>query len=416
MKKFKLPDLGEGLQEAEVREWKVKEGDEIKINETLLTVETDKANVEIPSPYTGKVLKIHAAEDAIVEVGALLVEFETSGKTASNHSNGLKIDEPAAVVETATKNEPEVVVEIATENDSKTVVGQLAESTGELMESATGIKISESVKQIKTLPAVRMLARSLGIKLETITATGKEDNITLDDLKNVIDQVSKKDAGSDKILIKEKITNDGYNQLKGSRRAMAKNMGRSNQEVAQITLFDDADIHHWSKQTDFTLRIINAIIHACQSESTMNAHFRSRDIAVRRFNHINLGIAVDTPKGLFVPVIKNVGSLSAGEIRANLNTFKLKAASQTFSQDETQGATFYLSNFGTIAGKYATPIVSPPTVSIVGIGRSFTDLKYIEGGIHPRLMLPISLSADHRAVTGGEVARFLRHLMDKLES
>lgn len=415
MKKFNLPDLGEGLQEAEIRKWMVEEGDDIKINETLLTVETDKANVDIPSPYTGKIIKIHAAEDAIVPVGAILVEFKTSDTAESNRGEIINADAPEAK-ETGKVAETVVIIDPANESDSKTVVGQLVESTGELLEAATGINTSDGAKQIKTLPAVRMLSRSLGIELETITPTGKAGNITLDDLKNVIEQVPSKAVADEKVYNKEQTINDEFTQLKGSRRAMAKNMGKSNQEVTQITLFDAADIHHWSKQTDFTLKIIEAISHACQSELSLNAHFRSDDLAVKRFNHINLGIAIDTIKGLFVPVIKNVSNLSSNDIRATLNHFKLKAASQTFSREETQGATIYLSNFGTIAGKYATPVVSPPTVAIVGIGRSFTDLKYIDGGIHPRLSLPISLSADHRAVTGGEVARFLRHLMDKLES
>lgn len=404
MKEFKLPDLGEGLQEAEVREWMVKEDDEITLDDILLIVETDKASVEIPSPCSGTIKKIHVGVDEIAEVGDLLVEFEESEQPST-------VNDEASQNDTSQINQNEFPV-----NDSQTVVGQLTESSDQLQESATGIKPSEGANRIKVLPAVRMLAQKLGITLETIIPTGKKGNITLEDIKNAINLSTAKKNDNIGTITKSDADSGEFVALKGSRRAMAKNMIRSNQEVTAITLFDDADIHHWTRKTDFTIRIIEAVVHACQSESALNAHFRTKDTAVYHFKQINLGIAVDTPKGLFVPVIKNVGNLSKEEIREILNTFKLKAASQTFTQKETQGATIYLSNFGTIAGKYATPIVSPPTVAIVGIGKSFTDLKYIEGGILPRLMLPISLSADHRAVTGGEVARFLRHVMDKLES
>ncbi len=204
--------------------------------------------------------------------------------------------------------------------------------------------------------------------------------------------------------------------LHGVRRVMAEQMAKSHAEVVPVTLTEQADLHRWPQKTDVTLRIIRAVIAACKAEPLLNAHFYGASTSRKLWTEINLGIAVDTPAGLYVPVIKDVASQSPESLRATLNSFKEKAKTQSFSPAELQNATITLSNFGTIAGIYASPIIVPPTVAIIGIGKSRPMVVAHEGQPVVHTIMPLSLTFDHRIATGGEAARFLGVLVRELES
>lgn len=365
---FNLPDLGEGLPDAEIHQWYVAEGDEVKLDQPLVAMETAKAVVDVPSPVAGRVAKLHGKPGDIILTGAPLIEFASNNAAVSSNS-----------VET-------------TSHANDTLVTTVAASS------------NRTPTQIKAAPAVRMLANKLGIDLNAITGSGPDGAITSDD----VNRASASTTGN-------KATASIGEALHGARRTMAQQMAKSHAEVVPVTLTEYADIHRWREKTDVTLRLIQAVAAACQAEPALNAHFYGANTSRKLWSEINLGIAVDTPAGLYVPVIKNVAEQSPEVLRATLNTFKEKAKAQTFTPADLQDATITLSNFGTIAGLHASPIIVPPTVAIIGIGKS-RDMVVADNGqpaVHK--VMPISLTFDHRAATGGEAARFLGALVASLE-
>lgn len=378
---FYLPDLGEGLPDAEIHEWYVKEGDTVKVDQPLVSMETAKAVVDVPSPQAGKITKLHGKPGDIIKTGAPLVEFESA----------------------EIKKEP-----IA--EDKGTVVGNIVVGDTTVKETAKiGGTVRGTSNAIKATPAVRALAQKLGVDLALLQGTGPNGSITLDDVQNSSSLASRLQQTSE-----GKIP-DQFEQLKGVRRTMAIGMVKSHQEIVPVTLIDDADIHAWKPGTDITVRIIRAIIHACQKEPTLNAWFDGPSLSRRIFKEVHLGIAVDSVDGLFVPVLKNAEKTSPAVWREKINYFKEHIKARDIPSDELKGATITLSNFGTFAGKYANPIIVPPTVTILGTGKLRDTVVAHQGKMEIHRIIPLSLTFDHRAATGGEAARFLAAVIEDLE-
>ncbi len=368
MKVFKLPDLGEGLQEAEIVEWHVKAGDEIEADKPLLSVETDKAVVEVPSPRAGRISKIHAAPGDVVKIGAPLVEFEGG--------NG---------------------AEAVPREDKGTVVGEVTSSDEVVNEAAT--QIGQARLSVKATPAVRALAKRMDVDLSVVTPSGPDGLITRGDVERVA-----------KIFAEL----GPLERLRGPRRVMARNMSMACAEVAPATLNDDADIGDWDQNQVVTLRLVRAIVAGCRAEPCLNAWYDRHSVGRRVLKKIHLGLAVDTPEGLFVPVLHDVGDRTPENLKQGLDRLKADVRARTIPPEELRGYTITLSNFGTIAGRYASPIVQPPTVAILGAGVIRDEVVARDGAPVVRRVLPLSLTFDHRAVTGGEAARFLRAAMDDL--
>ena len=367
---FNLPDLGEGLQEAEIVEWLVKEGDEVAVDQPILSVETAKAIVDVPSPEKGRIKKLFVKAGDIPKVGDPLVEFES-----------------AAVREE--------------KKDSGTVVGQMEVNKGVVKESATVVgKASSAGGGIKATPAVRALAHRLNVDLTVVTPTGADGVITANDVQRAAKVLE--EAGP-------------LQPLRGVRRAMAHIMAQAHAEVADVTIVDDADIHAWQPGSDATLRLIRAIVIACKVEPSLNAWYDSKEMGRRLLDHIDIGVAVDTPDGLFVPVLRNVAKRTNGDLREALNKIKEHVMARTIPPEEMRGYTITLSNFGTFGGRYADPIVVPPTVAILGAGRMRDEVVAFNGEIVIHRVMPLSLTVDHRAVTGGEAARFLMAVIKDLQ-
>ncbi len=369
MKVFNLPDLGEGLAEAEIHEWHVKEGDEVKLDQTIVSMETAKAVVDVPAPCAGKILKLYGKPGDVIATGSPLVEFVA----------GDALKQP----------------------DTSTVAGRLQAGDTVLTENPTGVAIQRvaAVVGVRALPAARILANKLHVDLAQVTGSGLQGQVTVQD----VEQFSKR------------LQVEGLVPLKGVRKAMAQAMVQSHQAVVPVTLVDDADIHAWQKEEDITLRIIRAIIQACNKEPALNAWFDGYSFSCKRWKEVNLGIALDAKDGLFVPVIKDVARYDAVALRAKINTFKQQALDRTLPPEELQGATFTLSNFGVFAGRYASPIIVPPMVAILAVGKLHQVVVAEEGGFVSHRMMPLSLTFDHRAATGGEAARFLQALIEDLQ-
>lgn len=192
-------------------------------------------------------------------------------------------------------------------------------------------------------------------------------------------------------------------------------MAQSHAQVVPVTLFDDADIDHWLKGEDVTVRLIQSITAACKTEPALNAWFDGSTMSREVFDSVHLGLAVDSEEGLYVPVIRDTESLSAKKIRNNINQFRTAVKERSLPSSEMKGATITLSNFGVYSGKYATLIVVPPMVCILGVGQLREQIVSHNGKIVSHKILPISLTFDHRAAIGGEATRFLQAVLIDLQ-
>lgn len=370
MKYFKLPDLGEGLQEAEIVEWHVGVGDTVEVDQLLVSVETAKAIVDVPSPQSGVVAALFGQEGDLIHIGEPLLEYA---------------DEK--------------------QEDSGTVVGEMKTADLASQDAVREQFIIGSAHQSPHIhalvtPAIRALAKRLDVDLSRIKGSGQQGLITSEDVEKASQM--QKDFGK-------------AEPLKGVRRVMAKNMAKAHAEVVQVTIHDVADLHAWQGKQDPTLRLIKAMISGCQQEPHLNAWFDGDQMSMRSINHIDLGIAVDTPEGLFVPVMRDIAQRDDDDIRSGLDALRADVKARTIPPAELMGATITLSNYGTIAGRFGNPVIVPPMVAILGAGKIHEAVVPVSGKPAIHRLMPLSFSFDHRAVTGGEAARFLAAVIRSLE-
>ncbi len=399
MTTFPLPDLGEGLPDAEIVTWHVKEGDAVKVDQLMVSVETAKAIVEVPSPYEGIITKLHAAAGDVVGTGEPLVDFQLTGASAASAA-------PTAVQ--VESHAPQ----------SGTVVGMMP-VTGEIIEEHSLLRRTRHAvgDQVRAVPAARALARRLNVDLAQVSGSGKDGVITLDDVLAAapLESPRRKVASAvEAPVLGNRRHDDGAELLHGPRRAMAQSMSRSRDEIATCTVFDDADVHAWPEGTDITVRLIRSIAAAVKEEPGLNARFDPSGPSRILFDHIHLAVAVDSPEGLIVPVIRDIDKKSGAELRASVDHLRKSVRERSVAPEEMRGYTFTLSNFGTLAGRYATPLVVPPAVAILGTGRLQRDVVPTETGIEAHRRIPLSLTFDHRCITGGEACRFLAALIRDL--
>ncbi|MGH8182160.1 MAG: dihydrolipoamide acetyltransferase family protein [Rhodanobacteraceae bacterium] len=439
-KTFHLPDLGEGLPDATIVEWLVKEGDSTKLDAPLVSMETAKAVVEVPSPFTGKLLKQHGAAGDVIVTGAALAEFELdpNAKQRAENAAGSHHAPAAAPVTPPPQPSPASGGGSHEREDEGTVVGAVA-SSNEVRTEQAG-----SAGGVKAVPAVRAMAKKLKVDLARVQATGAGGVATMQDVKNaaaagtaqlgaipaaVTPAAARSASAPVPAAQRSTLSQSGTpmrttpptvsvtgqpEQLKGVRRNMARVMAQAHTEVVQTTLVDDADLHQWLGKQDITVRTIRAIVAACKAVPALNAWFDGQNLTVTRHPHVDLGIAVDTPDGLFVPALRNADMLDAGTLREGVNRLRTQVEDRSIPASELTGYTISLSNFGMFAGRYGTVVVVPPCVAIVGVGKLSHDVVAVMGGIEVHRRLPISLTFDHRACTGGEAARFLKAILDDL--
>jgi pyruvate dehydrogenase E2 component (dihydrolipoamide acetyltransferase) len=370
---FHLPDVGEGLAEAEIVQWFVAEGENIRAGEPLLSVETDKAVVDIPAPESGKVVKWLAQAGDVVATGKPLVELQTQQPTGQGV--------PAS---------------------STSVVGELDTREERLNESASRVEQSRSAAgatQVKVMPAVRALARKLDVDLSYVTPSGRDATITKVDVERVANRLRMYGPSE---------------KLHGPRRAMAMAMSHAHAEVVPASLIDDVNVQHWPADTDVTRRLLRAMVAACEAEPALNAWHDSHAMARRVFDKVDAAIAMDTVDGLFTPVVRDIARCNDADLRAQIERIKRDVLARSISRDDLRDYTITLSNYGTIGGRYAVPVVMPPTVAIIGAGRIYPGVMMVDDQPATCKLLPLTLTFDHRAVTGGEAGRFLEALKSAL--
>ena len=390
MSTFRLPDLGEGLADAEILEWHVQVGDVVVVDQPLVSVETAKAVVEVPAPRAGLIGALHGAPGERIETGAPLVEFADDAMTDAA-------------------------------SDAGSVVGHMP-AAGEELAPAAALAIAAraaSLARVRAVPAARALARSLGVQLERIRGSGADGLITLADviaagLPGTTGAAGARPPGSAPTAVAPDAGGE-VEALRSLRRAMARSMTLARDAITSCTVFDDADLHRWRPGYDYTARVLRAIAAACHAQPGLNAWYDEAAESRRLFERIDVGIAVDTPDGLLVPVLRDIGARPTAELRADLERLKRGAHERALGAEELRNFTFMLSNFGTLAGRYATPVVVPPAVAILGTGRAREDAVAVAGRLEVHLRMPLSLTFDHRVVTGGEAVRFLAALITDLE-
>lgn len=354
MSVFLLPDLGEGLAEAAIVAWHVQPGDEVRAGQLLVSVETAKAVVDVPSPQTGRVVALLAAAGSTVPTHAPLVEFAAAG--------------PAPI---APSPPPAATPLAARDVDAGSVVGQLAQAPALRHEDFLIGRHRQGAGQ----PPPR--SRPPAISPPPLFAGG--------------------DA------------------LDATRQFMADTMTRADREVVRVTLTDEADLAAPASAT-LTARLVHALVAAARQQPALNAWYDA--VTRRRLLHdaVHVGLAVDTPHGLYVPVLRDAATLSLEELATAIAQLRQAALDRRLSHAQLTGATLTLSNFGALGGRFATPVVTPPQVAILGAGRA-QDLPpdpADEPGMPRRQRLPLSLSFDHRVVTGGEASRFLQAVIRDL--
>ena len=398
---FRLPDIGEGVAEGEVVKWHVKEGDEVKENQPLVEIMTDKVNVEISSPKEGAIQKLMAKEGEVVKVGQVLIVIAERGS--------------AGAVTTAATAEP------------GPVVPKPQTSAPKQQETSPPPTQAMEPREVLATPATRKLARDLGVDLSMVKGTGRAGRITDED-------VQRAKAGAWPLTAGVTVTGPrGVEErvpLRGIRRIVAQHMVKSKETAAQVTHVDEVDMtevvqlrekakasaERRGVKLTYLPFIIKALIPALKQYPYLNATLddEKEEILLRRY--YNIGIATDTEQGLVVPVIKDAEHKSITQLAGEVTALTDKARAGRLSLDEIQGSTFTITNVGGIGGMFATPIINYPEVAILGVHKITKRPVVRENNqIIIRDMTYISLSFDHRVLDGAMAARFVNALKQYLE-
>jgi len=471
---FKLPNLGENIESGDVVNVLVKEGDEIKANQGVIEIETDKAVIEVPSTQAGRVSKLHVKQGETVKVGATLLTLEPAGAATPSDAKATptkpstaekkaapaphtkpQAERPAAKSAAApakaaaqpapskpaaapaaakaapakpTAAKPAAPVAAREEGNGRSTVAEKPAQPPDRRVAATEIATPPPAG-----PEVRRLARELGVDLARLSGTGAGGRITRED---VIAAVRQANLSGSTIGPRDEVEHDSYGpiqreKLSRMRKTIAANMVNSVQTIPQLTNFDDADItelEQWRKDSSADYEkeqikltsmafVMKAVALALKEHRTVNASLDTENDQIVYKHYVNIGVAVDTERGLVVPVVREVDQLSIKEIAQALGALAQKARNGQTAIEEMRGASFSISNLGAIGGVYSTPIINPPEVGILLVGRARKLPVVVEDDrIEPRLMMPLSLTYDHRLVDGAAAARFLNEVIEYLES
>ncbi len=397
---FRLPDIGEGIAEADIVEWLVSEGDEVKADQVIVKVETDKAIADLPSPASGKILKINFKKGDTVNVGAVLCVIGSEGEPVKKQSN-----EPIKEINSDIKNK-EIKKEII-----------------------SGGKVIAS-------PAVRKAASEKGVNLNNIQGSGDQGQIIMSDLdKTPFSEVTKIVENSKPSVISHQRKYDQYGYveripIKGIRKVISQNMISSLSGSAQVTAMDDVNVTNlWDLRLrekehlaiegiklTFLPFIVRALVESLKKHPKINSSIEWENIVLKKY--YNIGIAVQTEAGLMVPVVKIAERKSISEIAKEIESLAKKCNDRTIDTMELKGSSFTITNYGSVGGTYATPIINPGESAILGLGRIFDRVALDEKTKQVKniKILPISLTFNHQIIDGAEATQFIQTLKTLLEA
>jgi len=395
--KFRFPDVGEGITEGKVQNWRVKAGDIVKEDQIIGDIETDKAVVEIPSPKKGKILEILVPEGDVVKVGEVMVIIETGDEMEEG-----PVDEAPR---------PE-------QAEKKT----------------TFIKEIKLGKSAVAMPGVRRMAKEKGVDIDSLEGSGAHGQVTEEDVLEVSRIPEEIPPESEEKLPKMKLNYDLYGHIRhisydGVREVIGKKLSQSKYSAPHAVAMDEADITDlWSVRSQlntlseekgvklsFLAFVVLAVVRSLKEHPMLNASFNEeeKDIVVKEY--YNIGIAVDSPDGLKVPVVKKAEDKDIYLIQKEINDLAQKAREKRIDLMDMQGSSFSISNYGSIGGFYGVPIINLGDVAILGLGRAKDMPRVVGGNIVPRKVAGLSVSFDHRIIDGAEVAKFLNTLIYYLE-
>ncbi|HUW91761.1 MAG TPA: dihydrolipoamide acetyltransferase family protein [Bacteroidales bacterium] len=405
---FKFPDIGEGLTEGIVIEWYVDKGTAVKVGQPLVKMETDKVVTDIPSPREGAIAARYGKVGEIVHVGETLVEIEIAGEAGTE------------------ANAPEIEM---VEEKGAGVVGTLevASNNAFLPASEEGTEVRPAaekggVRKVLATPVARAMARDMNIDINLVTGTGPAGRIMKSDIQNFHGpSVSAKDAPS--VASAQKVSGDLVEVVPMSqmRKSIAKNMLRSKQSTAHMTLFEEPEVSalvaarakykEEFKKEDINLTylpfVIKAVVAALKRHRDLNSEMDQEKGNIIYKNYYNIGIAVSTPDGLVVPVIRNADTLSIRELSKALSEIAVKSRDRKLTLDDMKDGTFTITNYGALGGWFGVPVINYPQSGILGLGRIYQKPVVENGEIKVGNVMPLSLSVDHRIVDGAGATEFL---------
>lgn len=459
----KLPEIGEGVDSGDILELYVNEGDTISKDQDILELETDKATLGVPSTAGGKVVKVHVKKGESVSVGQTLITVESDGGSAKEEKRESAPKKEKEKEEEKPKDEAPEESEPEEEESAEEEEEKPKQSESKAKDKPTGEKktVPAAVETaaetydaddaaIPAGPAVRRFAREVGVDLRGVKGSGEHGRITREDVLNVVRSTNRgaaaasSGAGSGakpkRAQPIEKLTPPGdessdkwgpvrIEKLTRMRKTIAAKMHESWSTCPRVTNFDDADITALEKirqasKADYAAAgiklttmpfLIKAVAMALRTNPTINASIDMENERILYKEYVNIGIAVDSERGLVVPSLRDATHKSISELARDLVELAESVRESTFKVEDLQGSTFTISNLGAIGGTYSTPIINVPEVAILLVGRSRRMPVVVNNEIAVRLMMPLSLSYDHRLVDGATAARFLNDVKAYLE-
>ncbi len=418
---FNFPDIGEGLEEGVILEWYVKKGQEVKTGDNLVQMETDKVVADIPSPRDGTIVALFGEEGDVAIVGEPLVEIEIEGVHGEEAQKEAKKEVEAEFAPEPEEEEEEAAAVVGTmETAGKSAVMAASDEGSEKKPE----KEDKPAKKAMATPVARAMAKDKGINIDEVKGTGPSGRVMKEDIENY--KPTKK--GTPKRKDQDREDDVTYEPLTQIRKAISKNMLNSKHSAAHMSVFEEVEVSELinvrSKYKDSFAQkevkltylpfIVKAVVHALKHHRTVNSQMDLENDRMIFNNRYNIGIAVDTAQGLVVPVIKDADQLSIMEIAQQITELADKANSRKLTMDEMKGGTFTITNYGSIGGIFATPVINYPEAGILGIGRIVKKPVIKDNQVVPGSMLALSLSVDHRIVDGGEASRFINKVMTYL--
>ena len=436
---FTIPTLGENITSAQITKVLLKVGDKVEVDQVVLEIETDKATVEVPSEVSGVVKEVNVKDGDKVTIGSVALVIETSGKKAienskpvRNQSGGLRIENEKPKSETEIKP-----AQLSTNNSQLSTVKEHTHMPQILTLPRDIVKIV-----VPAAPSVRRFAREIGVEINNVRGSGPSGRISVEDVKAFAkalnQQLQQGGAVGCAVVGVPRETLPDFSKwgdidrqpMSNIRRKTAEHLSYAWATVPHVTQFDKADItelekirKQFGKQVEAAggkLTVTGILLKVIASAMKVYPQFNSsvdmekNEIIYKKY--LNIGVAVDTEKGLLVPVIKDVDKKNITQISVDLAEVSKKARDKKLGLDDMQGGCFTISNLGGIGGTYFTPIVNTPEVAILGVSKSSYEPVYIDGEFKPRLMMPLSLSYDHRIIDGADAIRFLRWVVNALEN
>ena len=428
---FKLPELGENIEGGDIINIMVSKGESVIKEQPIMEIETDKAVIELPAPIDGLIKELHVENGDSIIIGQLLVTFDTDGNQPSKSAEQ-DVSEPEAIA--IKEVSQETVKEIKPEEQASD--SELGSDNSNVISISREEEDSDNNKIIiPASPSVRRLAREIGVEITNVDGSGPGGRITENDVKefaksNLSTTEAKKSTTAKITQVDQTQKSGGLIEEMNKVRILTADRLTQSWKAPHVTQHDKADITELEKlrkqygdqvkqaggKLTMTSIVTKITSQALVKFPKFNCSIDMENHQIINNNNFNIGIAVDTDRGLLVPVIKNADKKNITEISVELSDISQRSRNKKIKVDELQGSTFTITNLGGIGGTYFTPVINFPNVAILGLSRSTIEPVYTDGEFKPRLMMPLSLSYDHRIIDGADAIRFLRWIIEGLEN